>query len=321
MEQINTALVLGAGIMGHGIAQAVAMRGVQVLLVDQDEQLLERGMKWIEGNLDYMIKLGEIDPAGKQSTLSRIRKVTNTETAVEKSDFIFEAISENLDLKLDIFSFLDSTAPQDVVIASNTSSYHIDELASAASLHPERVIGVHWFHPPQITPGVEVIPSVITSSEAIDTTFAFIRRIGKYPTQCKSSPGFVGNRIQFAMAAEAFAIVQEGLATPEEVDRIVKSTFGFRLGAFGPFEVSDQAGADTYLAIFQYLYEKLGREQFRPPELLKSQVEAGKYGLKSGSGFYDYGEGAGEKLKRERDKTFYARLHLFDLERRKKAEL
>jgi 3-hydroxybutyryl-CoA dehydrogenase len=138
----------------------------------------------------------------------------------------------------------------------------------------------------------------------------FLTGLGKVPTICKSAPGFVANRIQFALATEAIALVEEGLATPAEVDRIVKSSFGFRLGAYGPFEIMDQAGADTYLGVYQYLEEKLGKVYFKPPKLLEKQVEAGRLGLKSSGGFYDYGPGAADAMRRDRDRKFYARLEL-----------
>jgi 3-hydroxybutyryl-CoA dehydrogenase len=138
----------------------------------------------------------------------------------------------------------------------------------------------------------------------------FLTGLSKAPTLCKSAPGFVANRIQFAMAAEAIALVEEGLATPAEVDRIVKSSFGFRLGAYGPFEIMDQAGADTYLGVFEYLYDKLGKTYFQTPRLLEEQVKARKLGLKTSAGFYDYGPGAADAMRRDRDRKFYARLEL-----------
>jgi 3-hydroxybutyryl-CoA dehydrogenase len=138
-----------------------------------------------------------------------------------------------------------------------------------------------------------------------------MERIGKVPTKCKSAPGFVANRIQLAMAAEALSIVEEGLASPEEVDRIVKTSFGFRLGAYGPLEIIDQAGADTYRAVYNYLYNKLQREQFKSPRILDKLIEQGHFGLKTQKGFYEYKDGASDVIKRDRDRKFYARLRLF----------
>ena len=226
---------------------------------------------------------------------------------------VIEAVNENFELKRSIWQVLDAHAAADAILASNTSSYDINELAEGIS-HPERVIGTHWFHPPQITPCVEVIPGRDASPSNIDRVMQFLTDLGKVPTRCESAPGFVANRLQLALAAEALALVAEGLATPEEVDRIVKTSFGFRLGAYGPFEIMDQAGADTYLSVFQYLYAKLGKAHFSPPPLLAEQVKAGRLGLKTSGGFYAYGAGAADAMRRERDRKFYARLKLIQKE-------
>ncbi len=313
LESIDTALIAGAGIMGHGFAQVLAMNGIDVCLVDQTEALLDRARGWIEDNLNYMIELGELQADGKAATLSRIEFSTDLAGNLGKADYVLEAVSENFELKRGVWKILGQYAAPRAILASNTSSYDIDELAEGIP-HPERIIGTHWFHPPQITPCVEVIPSKQADPTNIDLVMTFLTRLGKIPTTCKSGPGFVANRIQLAMAAEAIALVEEGLATPAEVDRVVKSSFGFRLGAYGPFEIMDQAGADTYLGVFKYLEQKLGKAHFKPPRLLEKQVEAGRLGLKSSGGFYDYGPGAADAMRRDRDKKFYARLNLFKKE-------
>ena len=310
MKEIQSVLILGAGTMGHGFAQVFAMNGVRVFLVDVTEELLERARRWIVDNLNTMSELGEIDRGKIEFTLAQIKFTTDLKEAAHRSDYVFEAVSENLDLKKKVFQELDADAPPPTVLATNTSSFDINEL-SAVTRHPERVIGTHWFHPPQITPCVEIIPAEATNRETVDCAIELMRRIGKVPTLCKSAPGFVANRIQLAMAAEAFAIVEEGLATPEEVDRIVKTSFGFRLGAYGPCEICDQAGADTYYAVYEYLYSKLKREQFKPPGILQKLIEQGRFGLKTQAGFYDYKEGAVDAMKRERDRKLYRRLRLF----------
>ena len=310
MNEIKEVLVIGAGTMGHGFAQVFAMNRLSVWLVDEKEEFLKQARGWIMDNLNYMVDLGEIGRAAVQPTLSHIQFTADLKTAAAKADYVLEAVSENLELKKKIFQQLGNWTQPHVVLATNTSSFDINEL-SAVTSHPERVIGTHWFHPPQITPCVEIIPSNVTSPEAITVAVDLMRRIGKVPTRCKSAPGFVANRIQLAMAAEAIAIVEEGLATPEEVDRIVRTSFGFRLSAYGPFQICDQAGADTYYAIYEYLYGKLKREQFKPSPFLKRQVDQGRLGLKTSRGFYEYPQGAAEKMKRERDKKLYARLRLF----------
>jgi 3-hydroxyacyl-CoA dehydrogenase len=309
IETIDTALVVGAGIMGHGVAQLLAMNKIKVHLVDQADEFLQRARSWIEDNLDYMIELGELKASEKATTLSRINFTLDLKGNLAEAGYVLEAVSENFDLKRSIWKILGQNAAQQAILASNTSSYDINELAQGVP-KPERIIGTHWFHPPQITPCVEVIPAEGAGQSQVDFVMQFLTGLGKVPTVCKSAPGFVANRLQFALAAEAIALVEEGLATPAEVDRVVKSSFGFRLGAYGPYEIMDQAGADTYLSVFEYLDEKLGKPYFKPPRLLKKQVAAGKLGLKTSGGFYDYGAGAADAMRRERDRKFYARLNL-----------
>jgi len=308
-KTIDTALIVGAGIMGHGFAQFLALNKLKVYLVDQTDEFLDRGRGWIRDNLDYMIELGELAAAEKTATLSRINFTTDLAGYLAAADYVLEAVSENFELKRSVWDIIGQKAAPQAILASNTSSYDINELAQGVP-NPERIIGTHWFHPPQITPCVEVIPGKGASQANIDLMMTFLTGLGKMPTLCKSAPGFVANRIQMAMASEAIALVEEGLATPAEVDRIVKSSFGFRLGAYGPFEIMDQAGADTYWSVFEYLYDKLGKDYFKPPRLLADQVRAGRLGLKTSGGFYDFGPGAADTMRRERDRKFYARLKL-----------
>jgi 3-hydroxybutyryl-CoA dehydrogenase len=296
--------------MGHGFAQIFALNGLDVLLMDQSRELLDRARTWIRQNLEFMVELDLIQSPEIEAALNRISFTSDLDGSAGKADYVLEAITEDLELKKSLFKQLGTVAGPDVILATNTSSYDINELANVTR-NPQRVLGTHWFHPPPITPAVEIIPADATSRETIDQAIALMERIGKFPTLCKSAAGFVANRIQFAMAAEALAIVEEGLASPEEVDRIVKSSFGFRLSAFGPFEIADQAGLDTYRAIFEYLYNKLGREQFKPPRILSDLIDQGRLGLKSEKGFYDHEDGAAEALKRKRDSRLYARLKIF----------
>jgi 3-hydroxybutyryl-CoA dehydrogenase len=305
--------------MGHGFAQIFAMNHLSVWLVDEKEDLLKRAGGWIMDNMNYMVELGEIGRERVQPTLSHIQFTTNLKQAASKADYVLEAINENLDLKKKLFQQLGNWTQPEVVLATNTSSFDINEL-SVVTVHPERVIGTHWFHPPQITPCVEVIPSDATSEEVVEIATNLMKSIGKVPTRCKSAPGFVANRIQLAMAAEALAIVEAGLATPQEVDQIVRTSFGFRLSAYGPFQICDQAGADTYYSIYEYLYERLKREQMKPSSLLKKQVEQGRLGLKTGHGFYEYKQGSADVMKRERDRKLYSRLRLFLEEQRTQKE-
>ncbi len=310
MEDIQKILVVGAGVMGHGIAQVFAVNSLDVTLVDQSDDLLLQARSWVEENLQYMVELGGIEAMQVGPALDRIQFRRDLEAAAQGVDYVLEAVSENLELKKTVFRQLDAAAPSKAILATNTSSFDINEF-SRVTKHPERVIGTHWFHPPPITPCIEIIPAKTTSRETADRTIAFMKHIGKFPTTCRNAPGFVANRIQFAMAAEALTIVEEGLATPQEVDRIVKSSFGFRLGAYGPFEIADQAGLDTYQAIFQYLYDKLNQDQFKPSRLIGKFIDQGRLGLKNQKGFYTYGGDATQTIKRNRDRKLFERLRLF----------
>ena len=310
---IDKAVVIGSGVMGHGVCQLMAQKGIRVSLVDIKDELLDQAKGWITDNLEFMVTLGELEPDQVAPVLERIDFTTDLAGSLPGAKYILEAVSENFGIKQKVWQVLSDNADPDAVLASNTSSYDINELAKGI-LNPERIIGTHWFHPPPITPCVEVIPCDQASQEKIDFTMDFLAWLGKVPTICKSLPGFVANRIQLAMAKEAISLVEEGVATPAEVDRIVKTSFGFRLGAFGPFEILDQAGADTYNSVYEYLYEKLGKEHFKPSPLLAEQVKKGRLGLKVSAGFYDYGPGAADAMRRERDTKFYARLKMFNKE-------
>jgi 3-hydroxybutyryl-CoA dehydrogenase len=275
--------------------------------------MLENGKKLVREHLASMQEFNLIDGKEAEEVISKITFTTNMRQAVEQADFIFEAIFEDLKIKQELFKTISPWTKPGVVLASNTSSFDISELAEV-TVNPERVIGAHWFHPPQITPCIELIVAEKTSPETLKKAQEMALTLGKYGTRCTNFPGFVANRIQFAMAAEAFRIVQEGLSTPEEVDRIVKSSFGFRLGAYGPFEIADQAGIDVYISIFEYLLEHLKNPQYTPPQILKDLAAKGHLGLKSGKGFYDYSGMGAEAFRKSRNKKFYDRLVIFNKE-------
>lgn len=309
-KQIRKAVVIGSGVMGHGITQVFAQHDIMVRLVDTAEDILLRAKGWITDNLNCMVQLGQLEVHRVSEILNKITFTTNLIDSLDGAEFILEAASENLAIKKKLWAVLSDNAALDAILASNTSSYDINELAEGV-VRPERALGTHWFHPPPITPCVEVIPGDKTDQSYIDSTMDFLIRIGKAPTLCKSAPGFVANRIQMAMAKEALALVEEGLATPAEVDRIVKTSIGFRLGAFGPFEIIDQAGTDTYYSVYEYLYSKLPREHFKPPQMLKEMVDAGRLGLKKSAGFYKYDSDAADRMRRKRDSMLYRRLDMF----------
>jgi 3-hydroxyacyl-CoA dehydrogenase len=297
--------------MGHGFAQVFATNGREVRLTDRTIELAERGKQMIASNLEVVVDEGFL-PAGEvEAVLARIRPVGDLRQAVEAAEFVLEAVSENLAVKTEIWRFLDEHAPGDAVLASNTSSFDINELAALVGRRPERVIGTHWYNPPQIVPCVEVISADVTSAETLEATLAFLSEIGKEPAVTKSVPGFVGNRIQLVMAAEAYRCVEQGIASAADVDRIVRSSFGFRLGAYGPLQIADLAGLDTYLGVYDYLSERCGDPWYEAPDLLRSLVDQGRIGVKALAGVWDYTEEEAKRLRDERDRILYARLRTY----------
>jgi 3-hydroxybutyryl-CoA dehydrogenase len=297
--------------MGHGFAQVFATNGREVRLTDRTIELAERGKQMIASNLEVVVDEGFL-PAGEvEAVLARIRPVGDLRQAVEAAEFVLEAVSENLAVKTEIWRFLDEHAPGDAVLASNTSSFDINELAALVGRRPERVIGTHWYNPPQIVPCVEVIPADATSAETLAATVALLSEIGKEPAVTKSVPGFVGNRIQLVMAAEAYRCVEQGIASAADVDRIVRSSFGFRLGAYGPLQIADLAGLDTYLGVYDYLSERCGDPWYEAPDLLRSLVDQGRIGVKALAGVWDYTEEEAKRLRDERDRILYARLRTY----------
>jgi 3-hydroxybutyryl-CoA dehydrogenase len=233
-----------------------------------------------------------------------VQAVGDITAAVENVDLVFEAVPEQLDLKRDILAAISAAAPPEAVIATNTSSLPVDELA-ASVVHPGRFLGMHWFNPPEWTPGIEIIRGAATDPDVVTRVLAFLRAIGKHPIVVGSGPGFIANRLQFALFREALACVEDGLASPEEVDEVVRSCFGFRLPFFGPFQIADMAGLDVYANVFETLERGLG-DRFRVPPALRALVEQGRLGVKSGAGFSSYTPEAREHLLLTRDRYYAA---------------
>ena len=311
MEQTNptpvpawpaSAAVVGAGTMGLGIAESLATAGVPVRLAEETAELGRAARERLLARVRGHVAAGLLPP----EALDRAGAVeaADAATAARGVDLVIEAVPERLDLKRDVLAAVAAAAPPEAVVATNTSSFPIDDLAAAVA-RPERFLGTHWFNPPEWTPGVEVIPGAATDPRIVDRVVAFLAAIGKRPAVVRSGPGFVANRIQNALFLEAVACVEEGLASPREVDEIVRGTFGFRLPFFGPFQIADMAGLDVYADVLATLERGLG-DPFRVPALLRSLVEGGRIGTKGGAGFYAYTAEEREQLLGERDRRYAA---------------
>jgi 3-hydroxybutyryl-CoA dehydrogenase len=275
--------VVGAGTMGNGIAQACAIAGVDVVMVDVAQAAIDRGLATIAGSLERLQKKDRIDASARAAALARIRGSTDY-GALGNAGLIIEAATENLDLKLRILKQVDDLASPDAVLASNTSSISITALAAMLK-GPERFLGMHFFNPVPMMALVELIRGLQTSDATVDTARAFAQRLGKSPIVVKNSPGFVVNRILCPMINEAIFALQEGLASADDIDS------GMRLGCnhpIGPLALADMIGLDVMLAVMNVFYADFNDPKYRPAPLLKEMVAAGYLGRKTKRGFYRY---------------------------------
>jgi 3-hydroxybutyryl-CoA dehydrogenase len=277
---IERITVVGAGQMGAGIAQVAAVGGFQVTLSDVAPGQLERAIKGIQASLAKLAEKGRIEPAQVDEAVLRIR--TSAEPA--DADLLIEAATENVELKLRIFAELEQVASADAILASNTSSIPITRLAAATG-RPQRVVGMHFMNPVPLMPLVEVIRGLETSDEAVAAVVAAAERMGKTVAQANDFPGFISNRILVPMINEAVYCLMEGVGDRESIDTVMKLGMNHPMG---PLTLADLIGLDTCLAIMEVLHQGLGDDKYRPCPLLRSYVEAGRLGRKSGRGFYEY---------------------------------
>ena len=275
--------VIGAGQMGNGIAHVFAQAGHPVTMIDVSADALARARTTIEKNLDRQVKKGTIDEAAKSSTLGNLATETSLE-AVRDAALVVEAATENVDLKFRIFQDLDRHAASAAILASNTSSIAITEIA-ARTKRPEQVIGMHFMNPVPVMQLVEVIRGIATSDETTATTMRLAKAVGKTPVEVNDFPGFVANRILMPMINEAVYCVMEGVGTPEAIDTVMKLGMNHPMG---PLALADFIGLDTCLAILEVMHKGLGDPKYRPCPLLRKYVAAGWLGKKSGRGFYTY---------------------------------
>ena len=283
MTEIATVGVLGAGVMGAGIAQVAAEAGLEVMLHDPVDGASERALERIGGFLHRKAEKGQLTEADAGAAHARLRSIAKV-GELARSDIVIEAIPEKLKLKRDAFRRLDADAVAETILASNTSSLSIAQIASATE-RPERVIGMHFFNPGPLMSLVEVIPGPMTASEVVDRVALLARRLAKTPVIAADTPGFIVNRVQRALYLEAFRIFEEGVASLPAIDEAMRQ-LGFRLG---PFELADVVGTDVNLAAGTAIFEGFyGDSRYRPAQVQRRVVDAGRLGRKSGAGYYDY---------------------------------
>lgn len=278
--------VLGAGTMGHGIAQVSAMAGHDVWLRDIDEDIVDDGLRAAESNIEAGIERDKLTESDAEAALNRITGTTSLEEAVSDAGLVVEAVPEEMDLKQETFSEVESHVGRDTLIASNTSSLSLTEIARTLE-YPDRAIGLHFFNPVHIMALVEIVVPEQASDETVARAHEFVADIDKTSAEVTDSPGFATSRLGVTLGVEAIRMAQEGVATPDDIDTAMELGYNHPMG---PLELTDVVGLDVRLDILEYLREELG-ERFRPPQLLKRKVRAGHLGKKSGEGFYVWEDG------------------------------
>jgi len=284
--------VIGAGTMGNGIAHTFAQSGYKVNLIDISQEALDRAVATITKNLGRMVAKEKISEADKNSTLANLSTYTDMKAGVADVQLVVEAATENLDLKLKIFKSMDEATGDDVVLATNTSSISITQIAAVTS-RPDKVIGMHFMNPVPIMKLVEIIRGYSTSDEVTNTIMELSKKLGKTPTEVNDYPGFVANRILMPMINEAIITLNEGVAGVEEIDTVMKLGMGHPMG---PLQLADFIGLDVCLSILNVMHDGFGNPKYAPNPLLVNMVMAGKLGVKSGEGFYSWGHGTKELI-------------------------
>jgi len=287
---IREIAIVGLGTMGCGIAESALLNGFSLRVVDASEHETSAGMDRVRARIARHVTAGLVPP-DLLAAMVEVRPGTSVADACRDAELVIEAVPEDWAIK-------EATA----IIATNTSSFPIERLAPHVE-EPGAFLGVHFFNPAEWVPGVEVVPGPATRPEVIERVFEVLRSLGKVPVVVKSSPGFLANRLQLALFVECLRCLEEGLATADEIDAVVSSTFGFRLPVFGPFMVADMAGLDVYASILDSLEKRFG-ERFAGASALRSLVATGAYGMKTGRGFRQYNEDTSQKTVERRDNAY-----------------
>ena len=297
MNEIKRIAVIGAGLMGHGIAQEFALAGYDVRLTDISDERLRAAGEHIESNLDMLIGFGLVTPDQAKSVLPRIHMTTSLAETVADADLVIEAVIENLELKQQIFRDLDRLCPAHTILASNTSTILPSKLAAVTG-RPDKVLVAHYFNPPYLLPLVEIVRTDETSDETTTAVYDLLVKVGKNPAIVqKEVPGFIGNRIQGAVLREALWLVEQGIASPEDIDTVIKSSIGRRWSVAGVFEVFEIAGWDLILNVAEPAPHEFDSSPEEAVDLLREKIAQGELGVKAGKGFYEWTPESARALK------------------------
>lgn len=280
-SRVSRVAVLGAGTMGHGIAQTCAAAGISVRVADVHEAALDKGRHAVDGALQRLVDKGKLTADDRDAQRARIAWGADIAAAVADAELVIEAVPERMELKKQLLATVDAHAPEGALVGSNTSSLSITELGNALK-SPARLVGLHFFNPVPVMALLEIVRGIRTDEAAVDRALAFAAQIGKTPIVVRDMPGFATSRLGVALGAEAIRMLESGVASAEDIDRAME--LGYR-HPMGPLRLTDLVGLDVRLAILEHLHREVG-EQFRPPTLLRQMVRAGKLGKKSGEGFY-----------------------------------
>ena len=285
-QEAQEVVVIGAGTMGHGIAHVALLAGFATTLVDVDPSALERGLAAIRRNIDTGVDKGKVSAQNRDAALARLRGSLELNAALRGASIVIEAVPEHLELKKRMFTDLDRDAPESALLGTNTSSLPVSEIA-AATRHPERVVGLHFFNPVHVMDLLEVVRGHATSDAVVARALDLGRRLGKECILVKDTPGFATSRLGVALGLEAMRMLEDGVASAEDIDKAM--TLGYR-HPVGPLRLTDLVGLDVRLAIAEHLWTTLKRDSFRPPRILRDMVASGKLGKKSGEGFYRWSD-------------------------------
>ena len=302
-EDIKQVTVIGCGMIGPDISTSLLTNGIRVRLVGLDEEDVSRGVANIEKDLSDLVDAGVIGHEGRTKALGMVDKSTDISAAVQDADMVFEAVFEDVKVKQQVFAQIDGSCPQRAILCSSTSGLSPNDIGANIK-HQDRMMVTHFWNPPYLVPLVEIVPHERLSAEARELVLAFIKRLGKVPVVLKKDfPGHIGNRLQHALYREALYLIEQGVADPADIDKVVLASFGPRFSTIGPMEYFDSCGLDLHEKVQSYLYPTLCNEP-KPQKILIDNVRAGNLGQKSRRGLYDWSDRDDEEFRRRRNKRF-----------------